>query len=159
MFGVKWGNQVKHHERRQEWFKLQLDPMAYTSQNTVDFGRLYPNLLAEPPDYSRPAKKLCTDYMRELRKQVWKSLETKVGTVVLTTFRVDWVITVPAIWSDRARSDTLECARDAGIGSGDRLTIISEPEAAAAYTFQQIRPLGINVGDNVIICDVSFELT
>jgi molecular chaperone DnaK (HSP70) len=97
--------------------------------------------------------------MRELRKQVWKSLETKVGTVVLTTFRVDWVITVPAIWSDRARSDTLECARDAGIGSGDRLTIISEPEAAAAYTFQQIRPLGINVGDNVIICDVSFELT
>jgi molecular chaperone DnaK (HSP70) len=154
VFGFKWGNQVKHHERRQEWFKLKLDPMAYISPDTVDFERRYPSLLAEPRDSRRSAIQLCTDYLKELRKQIWKSLENSISAAALKTFRVDWVITVPAIWSDKARSDTLQCAREAGIGSGNRLTIISEPEAAAAYAFQMIKPLGIEVNDNVVVCDV-----
>ena len=153
MLGLKWGNQVKSHERRQEWFKLQLDPMAYISDNTVDFSARYPSLLAAPPEYNRTAVKLCTDFLKELRKQAWKCLEQRMTSAGLGTYQAEWVITVPAIWSDKARSDTLECATNAGIG-GSRLTIISEPEAAAAYAFQNIRPLGINVGDNIIICDV-----
>ena len=86
--GLKWGFQVKSHERRQEWFKLQLDPMAYVNEDTIDFARQYPNMLADPPHYSRSATKLCTDYLTELRKQVIKSLESKVTAAALRTFRM-----------------------------------------------------------------------
>lgn len=48
------------------------------------------------------------------------------------------IITVPAVWSDKAKADTLQCAHRAGLGDLDKIRMITEPEAAAVYTFHQV---------------------
>ncbi|KAI9770665.1 MAG: hypothetical protein M1839_003086, partial [Geoglossum umbratile] len=151
VLGYKWGFQVKHHERRQEWFKLALDPMTYVADDCVDFGKLYSNELADPPDYNRDAMTLVTDYLTALRKHVEKEIPKQIGT--LSGIRTQWVITTPAIWSDRARDDTLRCAERARISGGEKITITSEPEAAAAYTLKSLPVNSFQLGDNIVICD------
>lgn len=47
--------------------------------------------------------------------------------------RVDFVLTVPAVWNDAAKQRTQKCAENAGFANGHRLTMISEPEAAAVF--------------------------
>lgn len=153
MAGYKWGYQVKHHERRQEWFKLALDPMHYKADDCVDLSQTYESHLAEPPDYSRDATTLVTDYLTALRKQVMKELERKFTAAALKSYRVEWVITTPAVWSMRAKDDTLRCAERAGMGSGRAISIVSEPEAAAAYAFSVIEPMSIDPGNNIVVCD------
>ncbi|KAF2665782.1 actin-like ATPase domain-containing protein [Microthyrium microscopicum] len=153
VLGMKWGFEVKHHERRQEWFKLALDPMIYKAENCVDMTQSYEHDLADPPDYSRSATKMCTDYLTALRKQTQKALEKSYGASALRTRQIDWVITVPAVWSMKAKADTLKCAQEAGIGAGSKVTIVSEPEAAAAYALQTIEPMTLKEGHNFVVCD------
>jgi molecular chaperone DnaK (HSP70) len=52
---------------------------------------------------------------------------------------IEYILTVPAIWSDKAKSDTLWCASKAGFGAMDKIRLITEPEAAAVYTFTTVR--------------------
>ena len=130
-----------------------LDPMVYKASDCVDFEQKYSNELADPPDYSRSVTKLVTDYLTALRKQAQKTLDDKYGASALKTMGINWVITVPAIWSMKAKDDTLGCAREAGIGSGQKVTIVSEPEAAAAYALQAIEPRSLKPADNFVVCD------
>jgi hypothetical protein len=51
---------------------------------------------------------------------------------------VEYILTVPAVWSDKAKSDTLWCASEAGFGPMDKIRLITEPEAAAVYTFTTV---------------------
>jgi hypothetical protein len=51
---------------------------------------------------------------------------------------IETILTVPAVWSDKAKSDTLHCAHRAGFGEMDKIRLITEPEAAAVYTFNQV---------------------
>ena len=39
------------------------------------------------------------------------------------------------------------------MGKGDRLQIISEPEAAAVYALDAMDPHDIQVGDTFVLCD------
>lgn len=50
----------------------------------------------------------------------------------LSTADVDWVLTVPAIWSDAAKQFMREAAEQAGLQK-DKLTIALEPEAASIF--------------------------
>lgn len=151
--GVKWGYQVKHHERRQEWFKLALDPMVYKANDCVDLSQSYASELAEPPDYSRSAQTLVTDYLTALRKQVMKALAEKFGNAAMKTANIEWVITTPAVWSLRAKDDTLKCAEKAGMGKGQAIKLVSEPEAAAAYAIKMMQPVSLQPGNNIVVCD------
>ena len=130
-----------------------LDPMTYKADDCVDLTQSYTNHLAEPPDYKRKPTDLVADYLTALRKQVIKSLEQKFTAAALRTYRIEWVITTPAVWSMRAKDDTLKCAEEAGMGNGRAIQIVSEPEAAAAYAFQAIEPLALQPGKNIVICD------
>ena len=66
---------------------------------------------------------------------------------------LEFVLTVPAVWSDAAKNATLQAAEQAGIGSRHNLKLISEPEAAAVYTLQAMQPSHLRIGDNFIVCD------
>lgn len=151
--GVKWGYQVKHHERRQEWFKLALDPMIYKANDCVDLSQSYANKLAEPPDYSRSTQTLVTDYLTCLRKQAMTALTSSYDSHSLKMSLIDWVITTPAVWSQRAKDETLKCAEKAGMGKGQGITLVSEPEAAAAYSIKMMQPVTLQPGNNIVICD------
>lgn len=63
---------------------------------------------------------------------------------------IEYILTVPAVWSDRAKNSTFECARKAGMSS---ISCISEPEAAAVYTLSAIQPNILRLGDNFVVCD------
>ncbi|KAF2649130.1 actin-like ATPase domain-containing protein [Lophiostoma macrostomum CBS 122681] len=68
----------------------------------------------------------------------------------------EYILSVPAIWSDNARERTLECAYRAGYGmrfSPESITLIAEPEAAAAYTITTQPHRSFPAGDIFIICD------
>ena len=71
----------------------------------------------------------------------------------MKTVKVEWVLTVPAVWSDSAKNATLQAAERAGMGKAKNLKLISEPEAAAVYTLKAIQPNNLNVGDNFVVCD------
>jgi hypothetical protein len=52
----------------------------------------------------------------------------------------EYVLSVPAIWSDRAKARTLDCAYRAGYGMrySSSIRLVSEPEAAALYTITTV---------------------
>lgn len=70
--------------------------------------------------------------------------------------KVEYVLTVPAVWSDKARQMTMEAAMRAGLGLGGEavadegegmglLKLITEPEGAAEYALRSIQPNSMKV--------------
>ncbi|KAI9321736.1 hypothetical protein BX666DRAFT_2017543 [Dichotomocladium elegans] len=68
-----------------------------------------------------------------------------------------YCLTVPAMWSDKAKSTMREAAIRAGLinetDHRDRLTLISEPEAAALYCEKKCDQFNLRHGDRFMICD------
>ncbi|PVH80873.1 putative heat shock 70 kDa protein 12A [Cadophora sp. DSE1049] len=75
-----------------------------------------------------------------------------------------FVLTVPAVWSDKAKDTTVKAAKQAGLHP---LALIKEPEAAAMYTLHMLRDKALSIGDAFVICDagggtfdlISYEIT
>jgi molecular chaperone DnaK (HSP70) len=65
-------------------------------------------------------------------------LEMRISADILRITAIEFWFTVPAIWSDSAKQDTLAAARAAGFGTrpGDEVNLILEPEAAAIATLK-----------------------
>jgi molecular chaperone DnaK (HSP70) len=54
---------------------------------------------------------------------------------------VEYVLSVPAMWSPQAKDRTLRLARAAGygvVGNENSIRLVSEPEAAAIYTITAV---------------------
>jgi len=66
--------------------------------------------------------------------------------------QISYVITVPAIWSDKAKDLTRQAAIAAGI-LGKKLTLITEPEAAALFCASLCQEVDLQEGDRFLICD------
>lgn len=71
---------------------------------------------------------------------------------------METIITVPAVWSDKAKSDTLQCAHRAGFGQLDKLRMITEPEAAAVYTFHQVREYAVLLTKVLTPGNISYQI-
>jgi len=148
----RWGFQIKDIESKHEWFKLGLDPTQ--DRDTSSLAKKYPNTL--PPITESECEKYVVDYLTALRKHAENYLQQKLGegaSVVLRTTPREYVITVPAVWSEKAKAKTLSCAERAGMGSGDNLHMITEPEAAAIYALDNIAPMELKEGDTFVLCD------
>ena len=74
---------------------------------------------------------------------------------VMQMTKVDFVLTVPAIWSDAAKKRTEDAAIRAGMGNEHNLQLLSEPESAAVYTIKSLdKPHAeLQVHDRVVVCD------
>jgi molecular chaperone DnaK (HSP70) len=147
----KWGYQIKELEERHEWFKLDLDPTQTRAQSSL--AAKYPSDSALPPSYDVPYEKLIIDFLTALRQNAEYVLSQKLPSVVLRTTPREWIITIPAMWSEAAKVKTRSCAEKAGMGSGNKLHVISEPEAAAVYALHAMDPHNIKVGDTFVVCD------
>lgn len=145
----KWGFQVDDYGLRHQWFKLDLDPSQ--SRGISDLSRQFPDQHALPPGYSASSEKLCTDYLAALRKHTEEVLKFKLPSSIIRSTPIEYIITVPAVWSDSAQAKTRACAEAAGMGRS--LQIISEPEAAAIYALHAMDPHSIQVGDTFVLCD------
>ena len=130
-------------------FKLDLDPSQ--SRGVSDLSRQFPDVHALPPDYNASPEKLCTDYLAALKTHTEKVLQHKLPASIIKSTPIEYIITVPAVWSDQAQEKTRKCAFDAGMGKD--LQIISEPEAAAIYALHAMDPHSIQIGDTFVLCD------
>jgi hypothetical protein len=146
---VKWGFQIGEHEQRHQWFKLGLDT-AQPGQASY-FNVRYPEPKALPPAYDRDSVQLTTDYLTCLREHAVEVLTLKLGSGIVNSTPLRFVITVPAIWDDAAKARTAECAVRAGMG--DDIRIVTEPEAAILYSLDAMDPHGFKVGDTFVLCD------
>jgi len=132
----KWGFEVDSKMKSYSWTKLLLDKNAEAGEyDDPALARMTgQGMMTLPTD--RSAAQVCEDYLRHVYKHVNKILEQRLGRTTREMTPLECWITLPAIWSDEAKSATLEAAKNAGFMSriGDEIFTISEPEAAAIAT-------------------------
>lgn len=144
------------------WFKLKLDEALATKYDDPSLATSEGKGVLELPDF-KSAVDLCADYLQEIAAFAHEYLARRVSHEVLAATPLDFRFTVPAVWSDKAKADTLRAARKAAkqaqlpFHRDTQIMLIREPEAAAIATLhtlsrgasqQQIKP-----GDSVLICD------
>ncbi|KAF1978029.1 actin-like ATPase domain-containing protein [Bimuria novae-zelandiae CBS 107.79] len=145
---IKWGFQFKPEETRLRCIKLFLDrnhklPHFVSPLETA----------AQLRKYEKTVMEAVSDYLAQIHKHTMETLTRRYGETFMSMTKTQFVLTVPAVWSDSAKDATLKAAEKAGMGSGNDLKLISEPEAAAVYTLKAIQPNNLKVGDNFIVCD------
>jgi hypothetical protein len=118
--------------------KLLLDSSSLQSE--YDDPDLY---LASGGDMMRlpkgkSAKDVATEYLRGMRKMFEDALDEKFGPQGLDGLPIEFWLTVPASWSEKAKLLTKNAAVDAGFAtrSIDKIMLIPEPEAAAHYALK-----------------------
>src|SRR5271167_732081 len=163
-----WGSKVKiADEPRIAHFKLGLEENVKDHYNSDTLGRRQfgagkgsplggyltdPNwthpLLREmkPVDYAADYLTAVCNYDRS------ETLPKHFGKQFLDKQQISYVITVPAIWSDKAKDLTRTAAQRAGI-QRRKLVLISEPEAAALYCATFCKEVDLEPGDRFLVCD------
>ena len=121
------------------WMKLRLDEHTkITEFDDTSLAGLTDSqgdgLLRLPR--GRTALDVCTDYLTGVYKYTMEELHRTWTETVVKATPIDFWITVPATWSDRAKDMTKTAALTAGFSSrsSDRMFLITEPEAAAVAT-------------------------
>ena len=145
---MKWGFQFKPEETRLRCVKLFLD----RNQKLPHFVSPL-ETAAQLRKCNRTVMDAVSDYLTKIYEHTIETLTRRYGESFMSTTPVDFVLTVPAVWSDAAKNATLQAAERAGMGNRHELRLISEPEAAAVYTLKTIHPSGLKEGDNFIVCD------
>lgn len=99
-----------------------------------------------PLDYSADYLSAIHDYFQN------DYLPSAYGPAFLARQRVAYVITVPAIWTDKAKNLTRQAAVRAEIPDS-QLLLITEPEAAALYCSTMCKEVDLTIGDRFLVCD------
>lgn len=145
---IRWGFQFKPEETRLRCIKLFLD----RNQSLPHFVSPL-ETAAQLRKCERTVMDAVSDYLTKIYEHTLETLTRRYGSSFMSTTKVEFVLTVPAVWSDAAKNATLQAAERAGMGRRHELRLISEPEAAAVYTLKTVQPNGMKVGDNYIVCD------
>lgn len=141
-----WGFEIPSGTTRYSCFKLLLDEKA--SERTYDD----PSLAAGVNSGVRPSlpdgktvHDVTFEYLRLLYSHVMNELRDHSPSTLDVT-PIHFILTVPAIWSHAAQRATLDAAKRAQFGSrnGDKITMVSEPEAAGAYCLREMQQGGVN---------------
>ncbi|RAK78347.1 Hsp70 family protein [Aspergillus fijiensis CBS 313.89] len=137
----------KQGVQKVEWFKLQLMLSGNTYIDPI-------NLPPLPPGKSEID--VAADYLFKLRQAMRAQLQKTLGEVFTREERnIRYYLTVPAIWNDAGKAATRAAALQAGFlrdENDNRLTLISEPEAAALFC-AKTGLLNLKVGDAILIVD------
>ena len=130
-----------------EWFKLQLMLSGNTYIDPI-------NLPPLPPGKSEID--VAADYLFKLRQAMRNQLQKTLGEVFNREERnIRYFLTVPAIWNDAGKAATRAAAIQAGFlrdENDNRLTLVTEPEAAAMFC-SKTGLLNLKIRDAVLIVD------
>ena len=158
-----WGGSIPPNAARHVWLKLRLDEA--TQREELDlFNQLSHHIESldienqdpcddNPPD--PPGKQpvdMITDYLRGVNSHVLRVLNQRHTPSLLRSMAFEVVVTVPAVWSDRAKDLTFKAVTRAGFGEHEfQISMVAEPEAAAIYVMKDlgmgVRGGGIQVRD------------
>ncbi|KAL2138658.1 hypothetical protein VTI28DRAFT_6461 [Corynascus sepedonium] len=154
-----WGYEVRRGMTSCSWTKLLLDSSAETAEfDDPSLRNATGSALFHIP-HGKNAQMVCQDFLTEVYRFVVNNLKMRITPEVYEMTPMECYLTVPAIWTDKARTATFDAARAAGFGCRpiDTIRIIPEPEAAAVAALRKdLRAGSVNAaktGDNVLILD------
>ncbi|KXT08547.1 hypothetical protein AC579_10244 [Pseudocercospora musae] len=160
--GNTWGYEVSPRMKSYAWMKLLLDPEQKTKFDSADLSKSQGEGVLAKPDIKSPVE-ICADYLTEVASFAYQSLEKAVSPEVLQATPLDFWFTVPAVWSDKAKRDTLRAAQKAAkqaklrAHQDSQVFLIREPEAAAIAALSSVTQGGserdIAVGQSILVCD------
>ncbi|KAL1860361.1 hypothetical protein Daus18300_009274 [Diaporthe australafricana] len=145
---IQWGFLVPPDAPNAEvlhWFKLRLDDRASVAS-------LIPENIRALNE--RKADEVICDYLSLLGSHLRRNLANQLGTVLVDDYELKYVLTVPAIWSERATERTKRAFQDAmELRAARDITVISEPEAAAISVLHRAEALIVDEGECFMILD------
>ncbi|KKP05800.1 hypothetical protein THAR02_02084 [Trichoderma harzianum] len=153
-----WGYQVEPGMKTYAWTKLLLDKSSLMSE--YDDPDLYlpggMDIMQLPK--GRSAKDVTTEYLRGMKAMFDDAVKEHLGSHKMEDLPIEFWLTVPASWSEKAKLLTKSAARDAGFAARrmDKIMLISEPEAAAQLALKSsLHRLESFVKPNtgVMVCD------
>jgi molecular chaperone DnaK (HSP70) len=126
-----WGYQVEPGMKSYSWIKLLLDNSALpTEYDDPELKKAAGSGILRLPQ-GMSAKDVVTEFLRGMNRMFEDAVTEITGNN--KTIPVDFWLTVPATWSEKAKILTKQAAMDAGFGTRpiDRIFLIPEPEAGA----------------------------
>ena len=161
---IAWGGRVKpSHDIKISNFKLGLQQgirnhYLPTTNSTSTGPSSLEGFLTDSNwrHASLPSKTpvdFAADYIKEVHDFVLREVLPKdFGNAFLANQRIKYVLTVPAIWTDKAIDLTKTAAVRSGIPEED-LILVTEPEAAALYCSTLCHEVDLKDKDRFLICD------
>lgn len=144
----RWGFRILDSQPRHQLFKLELDESRRYKQTYLARNLSDPRGL--PPGYDKTAERLIQDYLTALREHAEKTLRNKIPASAFTTTPIEYIVTVPAVWTENAKAKTKAAAEHAGMG---KVHLVAEPEAGAVYALHALHPHTIKIGDAFMVVD------
>ncbi|KAK1835325.1 hypothetical protein QBC39DRAFT_274984 [Podospora conica] len=140
----KWGASVNQTQDDAVSVKLLLDPSQEQPSYlpAANHKRAMKNL-------PKPPVEIAADFMGAIYQHALSEISKTVPKAYFESCAREFVVSVPAIWSDKAKDATRKAAEAAGMSP---VTMIKEPEAAALYTMHSLH-VTLQVGDAFVLCD------
>ncbi|KAG6114576.1 hypothetical protein E4U13_003294 [Claviceps humidiphila] len=130
--GFRWGASVNKSSAGIVAIKLLLDPkqerpLYLPATHTRTELKTLPKAPIE----------IAADFMRAIYEHALEEIASAVPKAYMDICQKEFVLSVPAVWSDAAKNSTLKvnAAELAGIES---ITVVKEPEAAAMYSIKSL---------------------
>lgn len=161
---LKWFKLLLQQEDVNPWFPKEKDDNALSSLlSRVRISRAAP-ADGDVADLERTAaliKELrlttvdvVTNFLKNVKEVAMKDLEASYPSSKVAQSGIEFILTIPAIWTDLAKSKVIQTAENAGLGRHrENLQLCTEPEAAAVHTLRAIQPHELQVGQSIVICD------
>jgi len=146
-----WGFDHDAQDRQLSWFKLLL---CEGTKKRAAAQRTFLNKVEEDMKcLDKSAVDVTADYLNRLWGHATTTFKSRFGESYFENLQIKLVLTVPAIWDHHAQELTREAAHKAGMMKRPnmKLELVSEPEAAARYVFNE--NLSLQVGDAFVVCD------
>lgn len=122
--GWQWGFQIPESAKRVRFFKLLV--VQFLFGNVANFARKLDEPHKANKDGETP-EELTRLYLSCLHTHFISIMEKKLSPSVVRSTPMDFVVTVPAIWSNAAKEATERAAAMAGFCGNQRIHLISEP--------------------------------
>ncbi|KAJ3124106.1 hypothetical protein HK098_001375 [Nowakowskiella sp. JEL0407] len=125
---VEWGYPVYNSANAKDETIVSRFKLYYDETRSANF------IIPPKMDPTKPT----TDFLSKMKDFAFKKLESKFGK--LHVDEVLWCLTVPAMWTEKAKMQMRKAAYQAGMirsEGSDNLMMILEPEAAAVYTMHK----------------------
>ncbi|KAG5965240.1 hypothetical protein E4U58_002897 [Claviceps cyperi] len=142
--GFRWGASVNKSSGGIVAIKLLLDPkqerpLYLPATHTRTELKALPKVPIE----------IAADFMRAIYEHALEEISSAVPKAYMDICQKEFVLSVPAVWSDAAKNATLKAAELAGIES---ISVVKEPEAAALYSIKSLE-FSIKNHDAFVVCD------
>ncbi|KAF2497640.1 hypothetical protein BU16DRAFT_606211 [Lophium mytilinum] len=129
----QWGFQIPNTAKKIKYFKLNLEIGVTTDGFSTE--------------------NLTERYMKHMHAHLMYMLNSRLTSSVVKSTPIDYILTVPAIWSEAAKHKTLTAAENAGFRPINPTNVVTEPVGQLSYSIRRNSLSKLGIGNSVTVCD------